>query len=181
MVWNMRHKKYRAVEIMASTTARRITASRICNRGVGFNDLILMDGAGAAARAVPAPVCASKFASLTTRDSFGWRGRSLRVTNLRSARLRILQQLQPRANTAVALLGERICCIYQKASKQGLSPGQRRLQVYFSALGDTWVQMRVPRPHRIGKRFWRIGIVSILILGTSPLTDWEWQLTPSSA
>src|SRR3954468_20282601 len=149
----MRHQKYRAVEIMASTTARRITARRICSRGVGFNDLILMDGAGAAARAVPAPVCASKFASLTTRDSFGWRGRSLRVTNLRSARLRILQQLQPRANTAVALLGERICCIYQKSSKQGLSPGQRLLLVNFFYFGDTWVPTRVPCRRRVGKGF----------------------------
>src|SRR4051812_46678880 len=74
MVWKRRQEKYRTVDMRASTTASRITASRICSRGVGFSDLILMDGVGAAARAVPVPVCASKFASLTTRDSSGWRG-----------------------------------------------------------------------------------------------------------
>src|SRR5438270_13067215 len=83
MVWNRRQEKYRTVEIMASTTARRITARRICNKGVGLSDLILMGETGTAARAALAPDCASKFASLPHAWRLRVKGRSLRVTGLR--------------------------------------------------------------------------------------------------
>src|SRR3954471_10441720 len=112
MVWKRRHQKYRTVDMRASTTASRITASRICSRGVGFSDLILMDGAGAAARAVPAPVCASKFASLTTRVTLpGGEGRSPEGHQSLISRAPHLAAASAARKTAVALLGERICCI----------------------------------------------------------------------
>src|SRR3954467_15570449 len=145
---------------MASTTARRITARRICNRGVGFSDWILMDGAAAAARAVPAPACASKFASRTTRVTLrGARGRSLRVTvyNCRPEALSrgfaacTEKLLGPSWGRGFSLTpeGQQTRAVAWPEAPSGL---------VFLTLGDTWVQVRVPRPHWIGKRFWSRGV-----------------------